>query len=163
MLGIDTSLRSTGIGVVNSSGGRLVAVNYGTIRNPQSRPHSACLDFLYQGVLELVEKEKPDCAAVEGIFFCKNVRTAVILGQARGAVLAACAHCGLQVYEYSPRLVKQAVVGSGAAHKSQVGKMIMALLGLPAVPSPDAADALAIAVCHIHGAAHPEMMRAKPI
>lgn len=93
---------------------------------------------------------KPDAVALEGGFFCKNVKTAVILGEARGVVIAACAGAGVPVYEYSPRRVKQAVVGFGNAGKEQVQKMVMAILRLDEKPHEDAADALAIALCHLH-------------
>ena len=96
----------------------------------------------------LIDREKPDTVAIEGIFFCKNVKTAFILGEARGTVISTCAGAGLPVYEYAPRKVKQGVVGRGAADKSQVAQMIKTLLGLKEIPQNDAADALAIAYCH---------------
>ena len=150
VLGIDTSLRSTGVGVIESLGPKLRAVDYGIIKTAASQPHSVCLNRLDQGIRQLIEKTKPTVAAIEGIFFCKNVRTAVTLGQARGVVIAACASAGIPIYEYSPRKMKQALVGYGAAHKEQVGKMIMSMLALQELPPDDASDALGLAICHLH-------------
>jgi crossover junction endodeoxyribonuclease RuvC len=92
----------------------------------------------------------PDAAAVEGIFYCRNVKTAVLLGEARGVVVSVCARAGLPVFEYSPRRVKQALVGRGEAAKEQVASMVVRLLGLKEIPQEDSADALAIAICHAH-------------
>ncbi|HEY8240896.1 MAG TPA: crossover junction endodeoxyribonuclease RuvC [Kiritimatiellia bacterium] len=150
VLGVDTSLRCTGYGVVDARGSSLTAVESGVIKTPASQPHSACLQRLDEGIRDLIKRAHPDVVAVEGIFFCKNVRTAVTLGEARGVVIAACATAGLAVYEYAPRKVKRGVVGHGSAHKSQVGRMIKAMLKLDVEPEEDAADALAIAICHVH-------------
>ncbi len=148
ILGVDTSLRSTGVGVLVSDGIRHRASTYGTITAPKSWPLSRCLANLQQQLRELIQNEKPDQVAVEGIFFCKNVKTAVILGEARGVVIATCADAGLPVMEYAPRRVKQAVVGRGNADKDQVAFMVKNLLALETPPQNDAADALAIAYCH---------------
>lgn len=149
VLGVDTSLRSTGIAVVEARGGRTVALEYGTIRNKPDLPVSECLRRLSAGIDELMDRHHPDVASIEGVFFARNARTAMVLGQARGAVIAACARRGVSVYEYAPRRVKGAVVGFGAASKEQIQKMVMNLLGLPAVPQADAGDALALALCHL--------------
>lgn len=148
ILGVDTSLRSTGVGILLSDGIRHRVSSYGTIAAPKSWPLSRCLANLHTRVRELIDTEKPDQVAIEGIFFCKNVKTAVILGEARGVVIATCAAAGLDVIEYAPRRVKQCIVGRGAADKSQVAFMVKNLLGLDTVPQNDAADALAIAYCH---------------
>ena len=150
VLGIDTALRSTGIGVVEDRAGGLRAIDFGRIRNRQDAPHSQCLITIAEGIGDVIEKTHPDCAVIEGAFFSRNARTAMILGQARGAAIVACAGRGLPVYEYSPRRVKQAIVGSGGAPKEQIGRMIAALLGLAKPPQHDAADALALAVCHLN-------------
>ena len=152
VLGVDTSLRSTGIGVVDATGSSHKAISWGLIKNPPKRPHTACLAHLFDEVSTVIRRDRPDAAAVEGIFFSKNVRTAVTLGQARGVVLAACAREGIPVYEYSPRSIKQSVVGNGNAHKEQVIRMVTLLLGLAEAPKDDAADALAAALCHLHQA-----------
>lgn len=150
VLGIDTSLRSTGTAVVEAHGSRLAAVEYGRIHNPANLRLSACLGRIDVAIRELIARTKPDAAAIEDIFFAKNVRTSMILGEARGVVIAACAGAGVPVYEYAPRRVKQAVAGNGAADKSQVRKMVIAVLGLTDEPQEDAGDALAIAICHLH-------------
>jgi crossover junction endodeoxyribonuclease RuvC len=150
VLGIDTSLRSTGLGVVEREGGRMRARAHATLKNPASWPHSQCLARIHQDIRTLIEDHAPDVAAIEGIFHFKNAKTAVVLGQARGVAIAACAAAGIPVYEYSPRRVKQSVCGTGAASKDQVAKMVCGMLGLPSTPPDDETDALAIAVCHLH-------------
>lgn len=153
ILGVDTSLRSTGVALIQARGSALQTLAYELVKNPPGRPVSACLDHLHRSMSAIIAREKPQAAALEGIFFCKNVKTAVILGEARGVVLAACAAAGVPTYEYSPRRVKQAVAGYGNAGKEQVRKMVMALLNLDEPPHEDASDALAIAICHLHSAA----------
>jgi len=148
ILGIDTSLRSTGVGILQTDGVRHQALSYGTIKAPASWPRSRCLTQLHDRLLEIITEEQPSIAAIEGVFFCKNVKTAFILGEARGVVISTCAGMGLPVYEYAPRKVKQAVVGRGGADKIQVATMVKTLLGLSEVPQNDAADALAIAYSH---------------
>lgn len=128
----------------------MAAIEQGKIANPASYTHSRCLNRIDIEVRKIIERTKPDAVSIEGIFFCKNVKTAVVLGEARGVVIAACAASGVPVYEYAPRRVKQALVGFGGADKSQVGKMITAMLGLSEQPEEDAADALAMAICHLH-------------
>ena len=150
VLGVDTSLRSTGVGMVEARGNVLNAPFFGTIKNPAKRVHSKCLEHLYAEISRIIEQEKPDVAAVEGIFHFKNSKTAVTLGQARGVVLAACAAAGLKVYEYAPRRVKQAIVGTGTASKDQVAQMVMRMVALSEQPQEDASDALGIAICHLH-------------
>jgi len=150
ILGIDTSLHSTGYAVIESAGGRMMALASGAISSPTRATHSAILHNLHSAIDELIGRTAPDEAAIEGIFFAKNVKTSVALGEARGAVLIACAQRHLPVYEYPPRKVKQAVVGNGAAEKFQVRKMVTAMLGLTDDPQEDAGDAMAIAICHLH-------------
>ena len=150
VLGVDTSLRSTGVALIQARGSAYETLEYELVKNPSGRSLSACLEHLARAMGEILARGKPQAAALEGIFFCKNVKTAVILGEARGVVIAACAAAGVPVYEYSPRRVKQAVVGWGNADKQQVRKMVMAILKLGEEPHEDAADALAIALCHLH-------------
>lgn len=161
ILGIDTSLRCTGLGVLDAEKGNITAVDFGLIKNARTLKGSECLQRLYTGILEFIETYQPDQIAIEGIFFCRNVRTAIILGQARGAVITACGT--VPVYEYSPRSVKQAVTGSGRAHKQQVGHMMTNLLNLRTIPPEDAADALAIAYAHASSVARPELHDLKPL
>lgn len=163
ILGVDTSLRSSGVAVIEVRGQDMRALAYGRIHNKPALLHSGCLAEIHRQVDALVTEFGPDEAAIEGAFFAKNVRTAMILGQARGSVLACCALRTLPVFEYSPRSVKQAVVGVGSAQKEQVAKMVMRLLGLKEQPQEDAADALAIAICHAHQRKAPEALRSKAI
>lgn len=163
VLGIDTALRLTGFGVVESKGNLFSSVDFGTIRNPQNRPHSECLKHLQGELVRVLERTRPEVAAIEGGFFFKNARTALILGEARGVVIAACATFGLPVYEYSPRHVKQALTGFGGAEKEQVSKMVVSLLGLKAMPEADAGDALAIAIAHVNSQTNYADLKPEPI
>ncbi|MCF7849438.1 MAG: crossover junction endodeoxyribonuclease RuvC [Kiritimatiellales bacterium] len=163
ILGIDTSLRSTGVGIIEARGSELRAVAYGRIKNPPKTPHSQCLENIFNTITDLIEEHKPACAAIEGAFFSKNANTAMVLGQARGTAITACARKGVPIYEHSPRSVKQAVVGTGAAQKDQVSKMVMRMLGLKEQPQEDAADALAIAICHFHRLVLPKELQGKAI
>lgn len=150
VLGIDTSLRSSGVAVVEARGSSLVSIEHATVKTPAKKPMSACLAHLHSDLTELIERTKPTAAALEGIFYCKNVKTAVTLGHARGVAIAVCAAAGLPVFEYSPRRIKQALVGYGSASKEQVRKMVMAITNLDTEPGEDEGDALAIAICHLH-------------
>jgi crossover junction endodeoxyribonuclease RuvC len=163
VLGVDTSLRSTGIGVVEAAGSRMASIHHGALRNPAGRPLSACLLAIEDGIAGLIADHHPDVVAVEGIFYAKYVRTTLLLGHARGAVLAQCARLGVPVYEYEPRRVKLAVVGQGGASKEQVQRMVSVLLHLPEPPAEDAADALAIAICHLHNRTRIQADAAEPI
>lgn len=163
VLGIDTALRTTGVAVVEKNGNVWRALEFGLIRNPASAPHSACLTKLFDGVRDVIGRTKPDAVAIEGIFFSKNIKVAVILGEARGAVIAACGGLGVPVYEHAPRSVKQALVGFGGAHKGQVSRMAMAMLGLRETPPEDAADALGIAICHLQQQGPLAALRPKPL
>lgn len=150
VLGVDTSLRSTGFGVVESAGSRLIAVEYGNFRMHRSMKHSECLSGISLGLEDVIERTAVDAVAIEGAFFFKNAKTAMVLGEARGTAIAICAGKGLPVFEYAPRRVKQAVVGFGGAAKEQVSQMVVRLLNLDETPQEDASDALAIAVCHLN-------------
>lgn len=150
VLGIDTSLRSTGWGVVEGNGNRLKAVAMGTVRNARTLRVSECLANITTDLRAVIDQHRPEAVAIEGAFFSRNAQTAMILGEARGTAIAVCAAQALPVYEYAPRRVKQAVVGFGGADKEQVRKMIMTLLNLDREPQEDAGDALAIAICHVH-------------
>jgi crossover junction endodeoxyribonuclease RuvC len=163
ILGIDTSLRSTGVAVIEARGSEMRAIAYGRIFNKPKVPHSECLRNIYDTITDLIQTHAPDCAAIEGAFFAKNPKTAMVLGQARGAAIAAVAIMGLEISEHTPRKVKSAVVGTGTADKEQVAKMVMRLLNLKEQPQEDAADALAIAICNHHQLALPLEMQAKKI
>lgn len=163
VLGVDTSLRSTGLGLVECVAGRMRGVAYDLVRNPPGLPLSAALLNIRSGVASALDEFKPDVVAVEGIFFARYPRAALLLGHARGVVISCCAASGLPVYEHEPRRVKQAVAGYGGATKNQMQRMVESLLGLSSEPPEDAADALAIAICHIHDANCPELSSARPL
>lgn len=163
VLGIDTSLRSTGVGILDAAGSRMVPVYYGTIKNPPSRPLSACLVHLEDEIAKLIAEHQPQAVAIEGIFYAKNVKTMLILSHARGAIIAQCARLGVPVYEYEPRRVKMAVAGFGGAQKEQIQKMVKTLLGLREEPQNDAADALGLAITHLHNRTALSALSAEPI
>lgn len=163
VMGIDTSLRSTGVGVLDAAGSRMVAVWYGTVKNPAGRPLSACLLHLQDEVAALIRAHEPQAVAIEGIFYAKNVKTMLLLSHARGAIIAQCARMGLPVYEYEPRRVKMAVAGYGGAEKAQIQKMVKTLLGLHEEPQNDAADALALAITHLHNRTALAALSSEPI
>lgn len=148
ILGVDPSLRETGYGILEANGGELRAIAFGTVKNPASLLPSRCLVRIADTLKNLIQQHQPQVMAVEGLFYCQNMKTALTLGQARGAALLAAAEHGLEIFEYAPRRVKQSIVGYGGAQKLQVGKMIQRMLGLPEEPPEDAADALAVAICH---------------
>ena len=153
-LGIDPGTATTGYGLVRETQqGQLEAVKYGVILTPAGElPEKRLLD-LYQQLNELILLHRPDCAAVEKLFFQRNVSTAISVGQARGVILLSLAAASIPVSEYNPMDVKLAVAGYGGAEKNQVQQMVKALLNLEAIPRPDdAADALAIAICHLNSA-----------
>ena len=128
ILGIDTSLRSTGFGVLSVEGSRLRAVDYGNIRNAPKLPLTACLKAIHAKVAELIAVHAPDVMAIESVIYGKNAGTMLVLGEARGAVLTAAADAGLAVYEYEPRRMKKTVCGNGLAEKEQIQRMIKVLL-----------------------------------
>jgi len=152
ILGIDAALRMTGFGAVEASGSAIAGIEHGVIANPAARPVAECLLHLRRRLLDVIERVRPAAAAVEGVFYCRNPRTSISLGAARGAVLIACAESGLPVYEYTAREIKQSVTGRGSATKEQVARMVVAMLGLAATPAEDATDALAAAICHVNHA-----------
>jgi crossover junction endodeoxyribonuclease RuvC len=151
-LGIDPGTATTGYGFVRElEQGELVAVAYGVIETSPHQRMELRLSDIYHKILELILLHQPDCCAVEKLFFQKNVKTALAVGQARGVVMLALAENQIPIAEYTPLEVKQAVVGYGGADKNQVQQMVKALLMLEKIPKPDdAADALAIAICHLH-------------
>ncbi|MEW6304188.1 MAG: crossover junction endodeoxyribonuclease RuvC [Verrucomicrobiota bacterium] len=146
ILGVDPSLRGTGYGVIRASRAQPALLAQGTIRCPADWEHSRCLLLIAQTLREVIRAHQPTVCVVEGLFYAQNLKTAIVMGQARGAAMVAAAEAGLPVHEIAPRKVKQAIVGYGAAQKIAVAKMVQRLLGLAAVPEPDAADALALAL-----------------
>src|SRR5277367_1655463 len=148
IIGVDPSLRGTGYGVIQLARPNPRALAHGTIACPAGWERSRCLAKILQTLREIVAKYRPTVCAIEGLFYAQNLQTALIMGEARGAALAALAEAGLDIFEIAPRKVKQAIVGYGAAQKMAVSKMVQRLLQLPEPPSPDAADALALALAH---------------
>ena len=154
ILGIDPGLRTTGFGVVDAEGPRLHYVASGTIKTDSADAGQlpARLKIIFDGVREVIARYEPNCASVEIVFVNVNPQSTLLLGQARGAAIAALAAQGLDVAEYTALQMKKAVVGHGQARKEQVQAMVARLLALPGEPGRDAADALGLAVCHAHAA-----------
>ncbi|HZH34016.1 MAG TPA: crossover junction endodeoxyribonuclease RuvC [Pyrinomonadaceae bacterium] len=154
VLGIDPGSETLGWGVVKSDGGRdYRLLQYGTICSSPREAFANRLLKISDGLDEIIERFQPEVLSIEDAFFAVNVKVAMKLGQVRGVVLLTGAKHKLEIHEYAPRLMKQTVVGYGNAEKGQVGEMVRILLKLPAVPEPhDAADALALAICHFHHA-----------
>lgn len=150
VLGIDPGSLVLGYGLIRGEGSKMESLDYGTIRIHGKTSLSKRLDTIYHNLIRIAQVHKPDAAAIESMFYSKNVKSALTQGEARGVVLLACEQVNLPIYEYAPTVVKQAVAGQGAATKSQVGFMVKRLLNLPDVPPEDATDALAIAICHLH-------------
>lgn len=152
VMGIDPGLTRTGYGIVEEAAGELRVVEHGTLRADTSEAAPAQLLALRRGLGDVIGRHRPGAAAVERLFVNANRRTAMRAGQASGVALLAAAEAGLAVHEYTPSEVKRAVVGNGAATKDQVAYMVKTILGLRGrLDSPDAADALALAICHAHG------------
>jgi crossover junction endodeoxyribonuclease RuvC len=148
ILGLDPSLRGTGYGVIRLTRSHPETLVHGTISCPPAWERSRCLAKITQNLREVLQQHRPTACVVEGIFYAQNLKTALIMGEARGAALAAIAEAGLEIFELAPRKVKQAVVGYGAAQKFAVAKMVQRMLALSEPPAPDAADALALALAH---------------
>lgn len=148
ILGIDPSLRGTGFGIIQT--GNLIpqTLAHGTISCPKSWERSRCLAKISETLRGEIEKFQPTVCVVEGLFYAQNMKAALIMGESRGAALAAVAESGIEIFEIAPRKVKQAIVGYGAAQKSAVAKMVQRMLNLSKPPAPDAADALALALAH---------------
>jgi crossover junction endodeoxyribonuclease RuvC len=152
VLGIDPGTATTGYGLVRErEDGILESAGYGIIQTPAGETDAKRLYLLHQRLVELLDFNHPDSVAVEKLFFQRNVSTAISVGQARGVILLAVAETGLDISEYTPNEVKQAVTGYGSAQKRQVQEMVRTLLLLPEIPRPDdAADALAVAITHLN-------------
>lgn len=150
VLGVDPGLSRCGIGVVDGTGRRAVAQRVGVIRTASAAPTATRLAHLYDAVADLIADVAPDAVSVERVFFTVNVRTAMSVGQAAGVALLCAARAGIPVVEYTPTQVKAEITGHGNADKEQVAFMVKALLQLADLPGPpDAADALALALCHL--------------
>lgn len=153
ILGIDPGYAILGYGIIEKTGNRFKVGRYGAITTDASMPMTERLEYLYDSLREIIDEERPDVASVEQLFFNTNAKTAILVGQARGVAVLACVKGGLEVEEYTPLQIKQALVGYGRADKKQVQMMVKTILNLREIPKPDdTADALAAAICHAHSA-----------
>ena len=162
-MGIDPGVASTGFGVVRVAGGQMSAVDGGVIEAPPGEPLESRLARIHSGLEQLISWHEPVALALEDLYFNKNVRSAIAVGQARGVAVLAAGQRRIPCFDYTPQAVKMAVCGSGAAEKRQVQQMVGALLGLPRAPESDhAADALAVAICHAAHARPVDPSEARP-
>lgn len=153
ILGIDPGYATVGYGVIEYNGSVFRTMDYGAITTPAGVDFNRRLEMVYDGVCELCHTFKPDAVSVEELFFNTNLKTGIAVSHGRGVILLAIQKCGVDFFEYTPLQVKQSVVGYGRAEKKQVMTMTQNLLGLKKMPKPDdAADALALAICHAHSA-----------
>jgi crossover junction endodeoxyribonuclease RuvC len=151
ILGIDPGIAIVGFGFIDKQGSKVTPVQYGCIQTEAHTPEEERLMHVYEAMVQLIDKYKPEAVAFEKLFFNRNVTTAMSVSQARGVLVLAAAQKGLPIAEYTPMQVKQAIVGYGKAEKRQVQEMTRMFLKLQAIPKPDdVADALAVAVCHAH-------------
>lgn len=151
VIGVDPGLTITGFGILDYKGGQIRTVAFGTIKPPAKESLPNRLEYLNSHMTELLEKFEPNAFAIEDTFFSQNVKSALLLGQARGVLLLAAASKGIPSMDYAPRKVKQSVVGNGAADKIQVQYMVQQILKMEEPPKPlDVSDALAIGLCHIN-------------
>jgi crossover junction endodeoxyribonuclease RuvC len=155
VMGIDPGAANLGFGIVRVEGNRMVALDGGVVETPAGVPIERRLERIHSSLSELIAWHEPDAMAIEDVYFGKNVRTAMAVGQASGVAMLSAAQRGVGCFAYTPQAIKMAVCGSGAAGKKQVQRMVGTLLGLPEPPAPDhAADALAVAICHGGGTGH---------
>jgi crossover junction endodeoxyribonuclease RuvC len=149
IIGIDPGYAILGFGIVDMKANRFSLVEYGVVTTPPGMPMPERLKAVYVGLMEKIAAHEPDAAAVEELFFNSNAKTAIKVGEARGAAILACTNSGLPVYEYTPLQIKQALVGYGRAEKEQIQQVVRSVLHLKEIPRPDdAADAVAAALCH---------------
>ncbi|NLY77287.1 MAG: crossover junction endodeoxyribonuclease RuvC [Tissierellia bacterium] len=162
ILGIDPGLAIVGYGVIEYLGNKYRVIDYGAITTESDMDFPDRLKMIYDELSHIIDRYKPEDLAMEELFFNKNVKTAIKVGQARGVQILCAKNKGLDIYEYTPLQVKQAVVGYGRAEKSQVQEMVKVLLNLKEIPKPDdVADALAVAICHSSSINYKDMFRMK--
>lgn len=160
ILGVDPGIAILGYGVVKYESNKFTPLDFGAITTEPNLSTPQRLSILYEGLQRLIKLYNPDAFAVEELFFNKNVKTALIVGHARGVALLAAEQNGLNIFEYTPLQVKQAVVGYGRAEKAQIQQMVKIILNLNSIPKPDdVADALAVAICHGHSSTAGELFR----
>lgn len=162
IFGIDPGYAIVGYGVVEYTGNKFRTIDFGSIITEPKQTFPERLKIVYDELTVLLDRYNPDCVAIEELFFNKNVKTAINVGQARGVQLLAAINTGAEVYEYTPLQIKQGVVGYGRAEKKQVQEMVRVILGLKQVPKPDdTADALAVAICHAHSGTFKDVFKVK--
>lgn len=162
ILGIDPGLAIMGYGIIHYEGNRFRPIDYGAITTPSTMPTPIRLKKIYEDLNEIMVKHSPDVVAIEELFFNTNVKTALLVGHARGVAVLSAANNNKEIFEYTPLQVKQGVVGYGRADKGQVQQMVKTLLNLSNVPKPDdVADALAVAICHAHSGNFKDMFKIK--
>ncbi len=162
ILGIDPGIAIVGYGIVEYVGNKFKTIDYGAILTKPDTPFPERLKIVYDRLTDIIEQYKPDAVAIEELFFNKNVKTAIDVGQARGVQLLAVVNQGIPLFEYTPLQVKQGVVGYGRAEKRQVQEMVKMILNLKKIPKPDdVADALAVAVCHAHSGNFNQLFKIK--
>lgn len=162
ILGVDPGYAILGYGVIDVVGNKFSVVGYGAITTNPPMEMPERLEFLFDGLTEIIDKYKPDEAAIEELFFNSNAKTAILVGEARGVAVLACSKGNLRISEYTPLQIKQALVGYGRADKTQVQYMVKTMLNLKTVPKPDdTADALAAAICHAHSANKRDILKGK--
>lgn len=162
IFGIDPGIAIVGYGVLEYKGNKFNVIDYGSVQTTNEYSFPKRLKIVYDEISLLLDKHKPDALAIEELFFNKNVKTAITIGQARGAQILAAVNKGIEVYEYTPLQVKQGVVGYGRADKRQIQEMVKILLNLEEIPKPDdVADALAVAICHAHSGNFRDMFKMK--
>ncbi|OQY99599.1 MAG: crossover junction endodeoxyribonuclease RuvC [Candidatus Brocadia sp. UTAMX2] len=151
ILGIDPGTQVAGFGVIEKTGARIVAIEYGAIQTGKNQSFPQRLNTIYTKIKDIIAKHQPDAMAIEEVFYSKNIKSAIRIGEGRGIVFLCAASANIPITEYAATVIKKAVVGNGNAHKEQVQEMVKIILNLPEIPgSRDASDALAIAICHSH-------------
>lgn len=150
VLGIDPGLLNTGYGVVEDNGNGIKLITAGCITNKSKDKIDKRFSKIYNGLKNIIREANPEVVALENVIFCNNTKIAIKLGEARGVAILTAVESGIPIAEYAPKKIKQAVVGRGNASKQQVQGMVKQLLGLKELPSPDVADALAVAICHLN-------------
>lgn len=151
ILGIDPGTKIAGYGLIEKKGSRIIAVKYGSLKADKNQDFPQRLKFIHSGIMEIILRYQPDQMAIEEVFYGKNIKSAIKIGEGRGIVFLCAALANIPITEYAATAIKKAVAGNGNAHKSQVQEMVKVILELPEIPEPeDASDALAIAICHSH-------------
>ena len=160
IIGVDPGIAITGYGIIEYRGNKFNVIDYGAITTESNLPFPKRLKIVYDNLYNILLEYKPEAFAIEELFFNKNVKTAIKIGQARGVEILAAANYGIDIYEYTPLQVKQGVVGYGRAQKRQVQEMVKMMLNLKEIPKPDdVADALAVAICHAHSGKFKDMFK----